>query len=121
MAVVALALVLPLLIIESPLAARVVAISGVCLALWLLELVPPFVPTLLLWVLVPVFLSPVDSKYSLMNTLRVGGRSCTGSRSLADLRSASRRSATVLIEKSRVSLFAEREAHTPCCCLSPSG
>ena len=70
MAVVALALVLPLLLIESPVAARVVAICGVCLALWLLELVPPFVPTLLLWVLVPVLLSPVDSKYSLMNTLR---------------------------------------------------
>ena len=55
--VVALTLVLPLLIIESPVAARVVAIGGVCLALWLLELVPPFVPTLLLWVLVPLFLS----------------------------------------------------------------
>ena len=69
-AVVALALVLPLLFIESPVAARVVAISGACLALWLLELVPPFVPTLLLWVLVPLFLSPVDAKYSLGNTLR---------------------------------------------------
>jgi solute carrier family 13 (sodium-dependent dicarboxylate transporter), member 2/3/5 len=64
------ALAIPLITIDDPVAARVVAIGGVCLLLWLLEIVPPFVPTLLLWVLVPVFLSPLDPKYSLANTLR---------------------------------------------------
>jgi sodium-dependent dicarboxylate transporter 2/3/5 len=65
-----LAAILPFLLLDSPLASRVVAIVSVCIALWLLDVVPPFVPTLLLWVLIPVFLSPLDSKYSLVNTLR---------------------------------------------------
>ena len=69
-AILLIALAIPLVTIDSPVAARVVAIGGVCLLLWLLEIVPPFVPTLLLWVLVPVFLSPLDPKYSLANTLR---------------------------------------------------
>jgi sodium-dependent dicarboxylate transporter 2/3/5 len=56
--------------IESPVTARIVAIAGLCLLLWLLELVPPFVPTLLLWVLIPTVLSSFDPKYSMTNTLR---------------------------------------------------
>jgi sodium-dependent dicarboxylate transporter 2/3/5 len=61
---------LPFIAFESSLVARVLSITCVCLVLWLLELVPAFVPTLILWILVPLFLSPLDSKYSLVNTLR---------------------------------------------------
>jgi sodium-dependent dicarboxylate transporter 2/3/5 len=61
---------MPFLILESPVASRVVAIVSVCIALWLLDVVPAFVPTLLLWVLVPIVLSPLDAKYSLGNTLQ---------------------------------------------------
>lgn len=65
-----LAAILPLLLIDSPVASRVVAIVSVCIVLWLADLVQPFVPTLLLWVLIPVVLAPLDGKYSLVNTLR---------------------------------------------------
>jgi sodium-dependent dicarboxylate transporter 2/3/5 len=65
-----LAAILPFFLLDSPVASRVVAIASVCIVLWLLDVVPPFVPTLLLWVLVPVVLSPFDAKYSLVNTLR---------------------------------------------------
>lgn len=61
---------LALVVIDSPLIARIVAIASACLLLWLFELVPPFVPTLMLWVLIPVVVSPIDSAYSLTNTLR---------------------------------------------------
>ena len=69
-ATVLLAAIVPFFIFESPVASRVTAIAGVCIVLWLSETVPPFVPTLLLWVLIPVALSTVDPKYSLANTLR---------------------------------------------------
>ena len=36
------------LAVDSPIIARSIVIAGVCLTLWLTELVPPFVPTLLL-------------------------------------------------------------------------
>ena len=61
---------LPFVVFESPLAARVISITCVCLVLWLLELVPAFVPTLILWILVPLLLSPLDPRYSLANSLR---------------------------------------------------
>lgn len=59
------AVVVPFLVIDSPLYARIIAIAGVCLVLWLTEAVPPFVPTLLLLAAVPLFLFPIDPKYSL--------------------------------------------------------
>lgn len=65
-----LAAILPFFLLDSPVASRVVAIASVCIVLWLLDVVPPFVPTLLLWVLIPVLLSPFEAKYSLVNTLR---------------------------------------------------
>ena len=58
-------IVLPQLIIESTIHARVVSITGICLFLWLGEFVPPFVPTLLLWTLVPLFLAHIDNRYAL--------------------------------------------------------
>jgi sodium-dependent dicarboxylate transporter 2/3/5 len=65
-----LAVILPFIIFDSPLIARVTAVAVVCLGLWLFELVPAFVPTLLLWVLIPLTLSAVDPQYSLATVLR---------------------------------------------------
>ena len=52
----------PLLLIPSSIYARVTAIAGVCLYLWISEAAPPFVPTLLLWTLIPIVLGPLDVK-----------------------------------------------------------
>ena len=62
--------IVPLLVFDSPVTSRLLAVAGVCLVLWLLELVPAFVPTLLLWALIPATLYSVDSQYSVANTLR---------------------------------------------------
>lgn len=62
-------IVVPHLLIESEIYARIVSILGVCLFLWISEIVPPFVPTLLLWAIVPLLLAPLDSKYALPNVL----------------------------------------------------
>jgi solute carrier family 13 (sodium-dependent dicarboxylate transporter), member 2/3/5 len=51
--------------IENPLLARAVFITGVCLALWLGEVVPAYVPTLVLWALTPLLLQPLDEEFRL--------------------------------------------------------
>lgn len=61
--------VLPLLFLDSPVFARVLAISALALYIWLAELAPPFVPTLLLWTGVPLLLSSFDKKYELAAVL----------------------------------------------------
>ena len=66
---VALMVVVPQLLIESAVYARVASIAAVCLYLWISEIVPPFVPTLLLWTLVPLLLAPLDAKFALPNVL----------------------------------------------------
>lgn len=63
------AAILPYVFIDSPLFARVFSIGGICLLLWIGEAVPPFVPTLLLWALVPLFLTPFGPQYSAGNVL----------------------------------------------------
>lgn len=63
---------LPLGLIASPLQARALAIAGLCLVLWLSEAVPAFVPTLLLGVLVPVVLAPLDGRFNLTAVLGWG-------------------------------------------------
>ena len=63
--VIALLIVVPQFLIGSAIYARVISITAVCLVLWLSEIVPPFVPTLLLWTLVPLTLAPADAKFSL--------------------------------------------------------
>lgn len=68
-AVAALLIVGPQLLIESETYARIVSIGGVCLLLWISEIVPPFVPTLVLWTSVPLFLAPLDGKFALPNVL----------------------------------------------------
>jgi sodium-dependent dicarboxylate transporter 2/3/5 len=62
--------VLPFVLADSPVTARLLAVAGICLVLWLFELVPAFVPTLVLWALIPLTLFPLDPQYSLSNTLR---------------------------------------------------
>lgn len=59
------AAVIPFLLIDTPLYARIIAIAGVCLVLWLTEAVPPFVPTLLLLAAVPLILFPIDPRFSM--------------------------------------------------------
>ncbi len=59
----------PLLFIESPVFSRVTAVAAVCLYLWISETAPPFVPTLLIWALIPIFLGGIDAKYSIENVL----------------------------------------------------
>jgi len=49
--------------------AIVISIATVCLVLWLLEVTPPFVPSLLLFVSIPLFLYPLNSTYSLPRVL----------------------------------------------------
>jgi sodium-dependent dicarboxylate transporter 2/3/5 len=51
--------------VDSPVVARSVAIAGVCLTLWLTELVPPFVPTLLLVGSTAALLGPLEPGYRL--------------------------------------------------------
>jgi sodium-dependent dicarboxylate transporter 2/3/5 len=61
--------VLPLAFIDSLMHALTVSIAAVCLFLWITEAVPPFVPTLLLWVLVPILLGRSDPAFSLQRVL----------------------------------------------------
>ncbi|HEX7176349.1 MAG TPA: DASS family sodium-coupled anion symporter [Pyrinomonadaceae bacterium] len=55
--------------IENPLHARAVIVAGVCLTLWLSEAVPPFVPTLALWLLAPLLMQPLSEDFSLAKVL----------------------------------------------------
>jgi len=62
-------IVIPNALIGSAIHARIISIVGICLLLWLSEVVPPFVPTLILWTLVPLTLAQIDGKYSLPKVL----------------------------------------------------
>src|SRR6185369_4652479 len=62
-------MVIPQLFIESAIYSRIVSIAAVCLLLWISEIVPPFVPTLLLWTLVPLLLGSIDGRFSLSHVL----------------------------------------------------
>lgn len=66
---VAVVCVLSLALIEDPLIARTLIVAGACLILWLSEAVPPFVPTLVLWVLVPLLLQPFGDEFRLARVL----------------------------------------------------
>ncbi len=59
----------PQLLIESAVYARSVSLVGICLLLWISAIVPPFVPKLLLWTLVPLFLAPIDEKFAQPNVI----------------------------------------------------
>jgi sodium-dependent dicarboxylate transporter 2/3/5 len=68
-AAVAAAAVLPLVLIDEPVVARAAVVAGVCLILWLSEIVPPYVPTFVLWVLAPLLLGPLGEEFGLRRVL----------------------------------------------------
>ena len=62
-------IIAPALFIESALFSRVVTVAAICLILWLSELVPPFVPSLILWTLTPLLLVSLDNRFHLGTVL----------------------------------------------------
>jgi sodium-dependent dicarboxylate transporter 2/3/5 len=54
---------------RDPLIARSAAVAGICLVLWLSGLVPPYVPTLLLWIATPLLLQPFGDEFGLSRVL----------------------------------------------------
>jgi len=58
-----------LLGVRDPVFARALAIVGTCLVLWLTEVVPPYVPTLLLWAVTPLLLSGYGKQFHLTSVL----------------------------------------------------
>jgi sodium-dependent dicarboxylate transporter 2/3/5 len=48
---------------------RSVFIVGVCLTLWLSEVVPPYVPTVVLWALTPLLMQPLGLEFSFGSVL----------------------------------------------------
>ncbi|XXF75154.1 SLC13 family permease [Myxococcaceae bacterium GXIMD 01537] len=55
--------------VEDAAASRAVLIAGACLVLWLAEVTPPFVPTLLLLAATPALLGPLGADYRLPEVL----------------------------------------------------
>jgi sodium-dependent dicarboxylate transporter 2/3/5 len=55
---------------EDRLLARAFLVAGVCLSLWLTEVVPPYVPTFILWALAALLLAPLSPGFSLAHILR---------------------------------------------------
>lgn len=55
--------------IDDPVFARASAIAGICLVLWLTEVVPPYVPTLFLWAITPLLLSRYGEPFQLARVL----------------------------------------------------
>lgn len=56
-------------IIPDPQIARATFIAGLCITLWLSEIVPPYLPTFLLWALVPLLLQPINPDFTLSSSL----------------------------------------------------
>lgn len=65
----AILIVIPAALVDNLLYARIISIAGIALLLWLSEAVPPFVPTLVLWALIPIAIQPIDNSYSLARVL----------------------------------------------------
>jgi solute carrier family 13 (sodium-dependent dicarboxylate transporter), member 2/3/5 len=57
------------LLVNEPIFARALAIAGICLVLWLTEVVPPYVPTLLLWAITPLLLGGYSEQFQLGRVL----------------------------------------------------
>lgn len=54
----------------NPIQSYATLIAGFCLILWLAEIVPAYVPTLVLWALTVIFLSPVSKEFNLNEVLK---------------------------------------------------
>lgn len=61
--------VLPWVLTEDPVIAGAAAVGGLCLVLWLGELVPPYVPTFVLWALTPLALGSFGEQFGLRQVL----------------------------------------------------
>ncbi len=61
--------VVPQFVLSSELGALTFSISSICLFLWISEVVPPFVPTLLLWAAIPILLGRFGPAFGLQNVL----------------------------------------------------
>jgi solute carrier family 13 (sodium-dependent dicarboxylate transporter), member 2/3/5 len=55
---------------DDPIQSRATLIAGFCLILWLSEIVPPYVPTFILWALTVLLLNPVSDKFNLNEVLK---------------------------------------------------
>ena len=55
---------------DAPILRLTSIIAGTCLILWLTEIVPPFVPTLLLCAFTPLLLGPFDKNFALPSVLK---------------------------------------------------
>ncbi len=55
---------------DNALQARATLIAGICLILWLSEIVPAYVPTFVLWALTATLLAPVSKDYALGEVLK---------------------------------------------------
>ncbi|HVQ37296.1 MAG TPA: SLC13 family permease, partial [Pyrinomonadaceae bacterium] len=69
LALVCIGVSLSLICIRHPILKRVTIVASVCLALWLTEVVPPYVPTLVLWALTPLLLFGQGDRFSLTQVL----------------------------------------------------
>lgn len=58
-----------LLWIHEPILRRAIIVAAVCLTLWLTEVVPPYVPTFVLWALTPLFLFGFGDQFQLIRVL----------------------------------------------------
>lgn len=59
-----------LVFFENPIQARAMLIAGICLVLWLSEIVPAYVPTFVLWALTAILLNPLSNSFSLSEILK---------------------------------------------------
>src|SRR5687768_15817958 len=57
--------------IADPMMSRAATIAGVCLVLWLSELIPLYATTLLLWVAIVLWLAPLDPSFAMPRVLAV--------------------------------------------------
>ncbi len=55
---------------DNALQARATLIAGVCLILWLSEIVPAYVPTFILWALTVILLAPISKNYAFGEVLK---------------------------------------------------
>jgi sodium-dependent dicarboxylate transporter 2/3/5 len=55
--------------ISDPVLSRVSIVAGVCLTLWLTEVVPPYVPTFVLWALTPLLLVRFGDQFQVTRVL----------------------------------------------------
>jgi solute carrier family 13 (sodium-dependent dicarboxylate transporter), member 2/3/5 len=58
------------LVFDSAILRLTTIIAAMCLALWLSEAVPPFVPTIVLCTVTPLLLGPLDKKFALPSVLK---------------------------------------------------